>query len=181
MQISNSDTGLKARHNPARWQRPGYCHTVGTTGTVGTAGTRAESPIINSTGQRPVDRMPYSVLALKGRNPAVRFDSAPVGLGDGWRHLPTGRCPVLLIDGLSALAAADTGRHCDEGSNPGTTGAVVRTALLRASQLLAGTVGRLGLLCFASCLAIPRNPSQLLAGTVRRMPCGRKHFAPTNY
>jgi hypothetical protein len=133
---------------------------------------RAESPVINSTGQRPVDTGMYQQPALKGRNPAIDsmmpcWDrmcitvckrSAAYGYGvhlhsksrrDGiipplrglWgeaastprvtpsaspsvMHIPpfqgyghrsplfTGRCPVLLMTGLSALLppGVETGR-----------------------------------------------------------------------
>jgi hypothetical protein len=36
---------------------------------------RAESPVINSTGQRPVNKGNFSPIALKGRNPVI--DSIP--------------------------------------------------------------------------------------------------------
>jgi hypothetical protein len=44
------------------------------------AGFRAESPAINSTGQRPVGIRAFQQPALKGRNPVIGFDAALSGL-----------------------------------------------------------------------------------------------------
>jgi hypothetical protein len=57
-------------------------------------GGRAESPTINSAGQRPANGSRPIHQALKGRN---QMDFAPLGLS-GDRHVSsTGRCPVLLM------------------------------------------------------------------------------------
>ena len=48
---------------------------------------RAESPVINSVGQRPAKRNGSCSQALKGRN---QRDYAPLGL-TGWNGIPTDR------------------------------------------------------------------------------------------
>jgi hypothetical protein len=80
---------------------------------------RAESPVIISTWQRLVGTSVYQQTALKGRNPAIDSMSPFQGYGD---RLPlfTGRCPVLLMTGPSALLPPDVEavskalfRHCE--------------------------------------------------------------------
>jgi hypothetical protein len=51
---------------------------------------RAESPVINSAGQRPANGTPHIYQALKGRNPAVRSDFALSGLNVCRRLVPQG-------------------------------------------------------------------------------------------
>jgi hypothetical protein len=68
------------------------------------AGFRAESPVINSTGQRPVWTGAYQQPALKGRNPVI--DSMPPFQGFGERDTFFHRALPCAIDtGLSALLA----------------------------------------------------------------------------
>jgi hypothetical protein len=67
-------------------------------------GERAESPIINSVGQRPTNGTPLIRQALKGRNQMKnKTDFALSGLDGEGDVFNTGRCPVLMIGGLSAL------------------------------------------------------------------------------
>ena len=56
---------------------------------------RAESPVINSVGQRPANRSRSLSQALKGRN---QQDYAPLGLREGVGFVPMiGRYPILMI------------------------------------------------------------------------------------
>jgi hypothetical protein len=71
---------------------------------------RAESPVINSTGQRPVgkERLPINKPqrgVIESNNRISPFQ----GYGDR-SPLSTGRCPVLLMTGLSALNLTDMGQ-----------------------------------------------------------------------
>ena len=54
---------------------------------------KAESPVINSAGQRPMNRNRSWNQALKGRN---QWDYAPLGLMGGGISM-TGRCPVPMM------------------------------------------------------------------------------------
>jgi hypothetical protein len=64
---------------------------------------RAESPVINSTGQRPVGEMP-SIKRSPERAESCKTNRISPFQGYGRRSsLSTGRCPVLLTTGLSAL------------------------------------------------------------------------------
>ena len=55
---------------------------------------RAESPVINSVGQRPANRNRSTNPALKGRH---QRDYAPLGLKGERSVSMIGRCPILMI------------------------------------------------------------------------------------
>jgi hypothetical protein len=86
---------------------------------------RAESPVINSTGQRPVETGIYPQSALKGRNPHS-FDSAPsrrdgrcitAGGAEGATRGGEAPCPLqprrggICITGCKRSAAYGCGVH----------------------------------------------------------------------
>jgi hypothetical protein len=65
---------------------------------------RAESPAIISTGQRPVDEMPRMQISPERAKSGYLTQCRPFrAMGTG-SPLLTGRCPVLLMAGLSALS-----------------------------------------------------------------------------
>jgi hypothetical protein len=73
---------------------------------AGVINLRAESPIINSAGQRPADRMHPIYQVPTGRNPAVRFDSALSGPVVESLHRAL---PCAIDTGLSALKLTTLG------------------------------------------------------------------------
>jgi hypothetical protein len=83
---------------------------------------RAESPVINSTGQRPVGEMPSVKRSPERAESGYLIRCRPFrAMGTG-SPLFTGRCPVLLMTGLSALnltAMAWTLRRAEDATPSG--------------------------------------------------------------
>jgi hypothetical protein len=64
---------------------------------------RAESPAINSTGQRPVKRGCSQKLSPERAKSGWLIRCRPFRATEAGSPLFTGRCPVLLMTGLSAF------------------------------------------------------------------------------